>query len=134
MNSQLNRDSSPSQNGAAAVAKGRQPATERVILLRGVVWQGQDVDAFKLWQDLMRFWPTAFAKEHTEPAGILLAHAGQPSEFAVSRGWVQVWAAGFISEVATCTPGPLCRRRPAQSSQGSLPGQQQAHAKPVQCW
>ena len=98
MNSQLNGDSRPSQNGAAAVAKGRQPATERVILLRGVVWQGQDVDAFKLWQDLMRFWPTAFAREHTEPPGILLAHAGQLSELTVSRYWVEAWAAGFKSE------------------------------------
>lgn len=50
---------------------------ERVLLLRGVVWQGKDVDALTLWQDLMRFWPTAFAKQHTSPPAVLLAHSGR---------------------------------------------------------
>ena len=49
---------------------------ERIIMLRGVVWRGEGVDSFKLWQDLMRFWPTAFAREHTRPEGVILAHAG----------------------------------------------------------
>jgi len=51
------------------------PVIERVILLRGVVWQGKDVNAWKMWQDLMRFWPTPFADDYTEQ-GLLYAHAG----------------------------------------------------------
>lgn len=78
----------PSHSGDASTAEAeagsRQggqeaeapPAIERVILLRGVVWQGKDVNAFKMWQDLMRFWPTAFADDHTPERGLLFAHAG----------------------------------------------------------
>lgn len=51
--------------------------TERVILLRGVVWQGKEVNAFKMWQDLMRFWPAPFAPEHTKKPDLLYAHAGK---------------------------------------------------------
>lgn len=61
------------------LAQEGQPAssdTERVILLRGVVWAGQDVNAWKMWQDLMRFWPTPFAPEHTNSDNPLYAHAG----------------------------------------------------------
>lgn len=49
---------------------------ERVILFRGVVWRSSEVDALRLWQNLMRFWPSAFAENLTNPPGALLAHAG----------------------------------------------------------
>ena len=54
---------------------------DRVILLRGVVWQGKEVNAFKMWQDLMRFWPTPFAPEHTKAPDQMYAHAGDAPHF-----------------------------------------------------
>ena len=64
------------QDPSSESAIAREPEIERVILLRGVVWQGKEVNAFKMWQDLMRFWPTPFAAEHTQPPNQLYAHAG----------------------------------------------------------
>ena len=52
---------------------------ERIFMLRGVVWGGEGVDTFKLWQDIMRFWPTPIAQDYTQPPGVLLAHAGDCS-------------------------------------------------------
>ena len=70
-------DPAAASRGDSQLSRETRPPVERVILLRGVVWQGQDVDAFKLWQDLMRFWPTPFADEHTPQPGSLFAHAGR---------------------------------------------------------
>ncbi len=64
------------QDVSSESAVAREPEIERVILLRGVVWQGKEVNAFKMWQDLMRFWPTPFAPDHTQPPHQLFAHAG----------------------------------------------------------
>ena len=72
------------QDVSSESAVAREPEIERVILLRGVVWQGKEVNAFKMWQDLMRFWPTPFAPEHTTPANQLYAHAGIKIDYAKS--------------------------------------------------
>ena len=72
----LSRKSVAMQESSTDSAVAREPEIERVILLRGVVWQGKEVNAFKMWQDLMRFWPTPFAPEHTKSPNQLYAHAG----------------------------------------------------------
>ena len=42
------------QEASDEFAMAEMPEIERVVLLRGVVWQGKEVNAFKMWQDLMR--------------------------------------------------------------------------------
>ena len=71
----LSRHSMPH---SAPDSREKLPEIERVILLRGVVWQGKNVNAFKMWQDLMRFWPIPFAPDYNKANTPLYAHAGKP--------------------------------------------------------
>ena len=47
-----------------------------MVAIRGVVWRGDNVEIRRLWQSLMRFWPSEFAQDDSRPKGALLAHTG----------------------------------------------------------
>ena len=62
--------------GQGTITEGSNGERERVVAIRGVVWRGDNVEIRRLWQSLMRFWPSEFAQDESRPKGELLAHTG----------------------------------------------------------